>query len=281
MRSTSASRGGSRSRGTEIRDGAHNPDGARYLVERLPTAPTSPSSRRSSPTRTSTRCCAPAEAGARLVATSPLRPEPFRARPRRACEGALRTRWRRSTTPSPRSRARTQLGEPRARDRLALPPRRPRAGGAASGWPKPNGAARRPRVRGRSSSPRSSVGAFALGYLSRQAIAMSVSPSLAVFSPTTDPNSTRIGLVVVIVLWLATALWTFKDARRRVEGPWLVGSRDAPRLLPALPRADHLPVRASARVPAGRARAPPRDPGHGGAARADRPALPGLSGEGG
>ncbi len=51
---------------------------------------------------------------------------------------------------------------------------------------------------------------------------MSVSPSLAVFY--TDPGQlARIGLVVVIVLWLATALWTFKDARRRVEGPWLVG----------------------------------------------------------
>jgi hypothetical protein len=40
----------------------------------------------------------------------------------------------------------------------------------------------------------------------------------------TDPGQlTRIGLFVVVVLWLATAFWTFKDARRRVEEPWLVG----------------------------------------------------------
>ena len=51
---------------------------------------------------------------------------------------------------------------------------------------------------------------------------MSVHLSLAAFY--TDPGQlARIGLVVVVVLWLATALWTFKDARRRVEGPWLVG----------------------------------------------------------
>ena len=28
---------------------------------------------------------------------------------------------------------------------------------------------------------------------------------------------------LVVVLWLATAYWTFKDARRRIEDPWLVG----------------------------------------------------------
>jgi len=40
----------------------------------------------------------------------------------------------------------------------------------------------------------------------------------------TDPSQlTRIGLFIVVVLWLATAFWTFKDARRRVEEPWLVG----------------------------------------------------------
>jgi hypothetical protein len=40
----------------------------------------------------------------------------------------------------------------------------------------------------------------------------------------TDPSQLmRIGLFIVVVLWLATAFWTFKDARRRVEEPWLVG----------------------------------------------------------
>ena len=33
----------------------------------------------------------------------------------------------------------------------------------------------------------------------------------------------NIGIGVVIVLWLATAYWTFKDARRRIADPWLIG----------------------------------------------------------
>ena len=41
-----------------------------------------------------------------------------------------------------------------------------------------------------------------------------------------DPNWTlfrNIGIGLVVVLWLATAYWTFKDARRRISDPWLVG----------------------------------------------------------
>lgn len=30
-------------------------------------------------------------------------------------------------------------------------------------------------------------------------------------------------LFVFAVLWLATAVWVYKDARRRIEDPWLVG----------------------------------------------------------
>jgi double zinc ribbon protein len=32
----------------------------------------------------------------------------------------------------------------------------------------------------------------------------------------------NLGIFFVVVLWLATAFWVFKDARRRVEDPWLV-----------------------------------------------------------
>lgn len=32
----------------------------------------------------------------------------------------------------------------------------------------------------------------------------------------------NIALLVVVVFWLATAYWVFKDARRRIEDPWLV-----------------------------------------------------------
>ena len=33
----------------------------------------------------------------------------------------------------------------------------------------------------------------------------------------------NVGIGLVVVLWLATAYWTFKDARRRIGDPWLVG----------------------------------------------------------
>jgi Double zinc ribbon len=32
----------------------------------------------------------------------------------------------------------------------------------------------------------------------------------------------NIGIAIVVALWLATAFWTFKDARRRIGDPWLV-----------------------------------------------------------
>jgi Double zinc ribbon len=32
----------------------------------------------------------------------------------------------------------------------------------------------------------------------------------------------NIGIAFVVVLWLATAFWTFKDARRRIADPWFV-----------------------------------------------------------
>jgi uncharacterized protein (UPF0212 family) len=32
----------------------------------------------------------------------------------------------------------------------------------------------------------------------------------------------NLGIGLLVVLWLATAYWTFKDARRRIEDPWLV-----------------------------------------------------------
>jgi hypothetical protein len=32
----------------------------------------------------------------------------------------------------------------------------------------------------------------------------------------------NLGIGLVVVLWLATAFWTFKDARRRIADPWFV-----------------------------------------------------------
>ena len=36
----------------------------------------------------------------------------------------------------------------------------------------------------------------------------------------------------VVVFWLATAFWVFKDARRRIEDPWLVGMATVLGLIP-------------------------------------------------
>jgi Double zinc ribbon len=52
---------------------------------------------------------------------------------------------------------------------------------------------------------------------------MSLFPLAAIFD---DPDWTfarNVGVVLLVILWLATAFWTFKDARRRIEEPWLIG----------------------------------------------------------
>ena len=54
---------------------------------------------------------------------------------------------------------------------------------------------------------------------------MTIAVTLAQFS-LDDPDWTllrNLGIGLVVVLWLATAYWTFKDARRRIADPWLVG----------------------------------------------------------
>jgi hypothetical protein len=33
----------------------------------------------------------------------------------------------------------------------------------------------------------------------------------------------NLGILLVVVLWLATAYWVFKDARRRINDAWLIG----------------------------------------------------------
>lgn len=48
-------------------------------------------------------------------------------------------------------------------------------------------------------------------------------PPVALFD---DPDWALLrnaGLLLLGILWLATAFWTFKDARRRIEEPWLIG----------------------------------------------------------
>ena len=53
---------------------------------------------------------------------------------------------------------------------------------------------------------------------------MNVAGHLAAFFD--DPNWTvaRNGtIVLLVILWLATAFWTFKDARRRIDDQWAIG----------------------------------------------------------
>jgi hypothetical protein len=42
------------------------------------------------------------------------------------------------------------------------------------------------------------------------------------------------GLALVVLLWLATAFWTLKDARHRIEDPWLVALAGLLGLIPFL-----------------------------------------------
>jgi hypothetical protein len=57
---------------------------------------------------------------------------------------------------------------------------------------------------------------------------MTVAPmSLPLAQSLDSPDWTllrNLGIALVVVLWLATAFWTFKDARRRIADPWLVAS---------------------------------------------------------
>ena len=43
------------------------------------------------------------------------------------------------------------------------------------------------------------------------------------FSQSTWTVIRNLSLFLVAVFWLATAFWVYKDARRRIEDPWLVG----------------------------------------------------------
>ena len=52
------------------------------------------------------------------------------------------------------------------------------------------------------------------------------------FSHSTWTVIRNLTLFFVAVFWLATAFWVFKDARRRIEDPWLVGMATVLGLIP-------------------------------------------------
>ena len=42
----------------------------------------------------------------------------------------------------------------------------------------------------------------------------------------------NVGIFLVVVFWLAVGYWVYKDARRRIEDPWLVGAATVLGLVP-------------------------------------------------
>ena len=78
----------------------------------------------------------------------------------------------------------------------------------------------------------------------------------------------NLGLAFVVILWLATAFWTFKDARRRIADPWLVALATVLGfVLPFVGPVIYMFFRPPEYLRR-RARAPSRDQGDGAATRA-------------
>ena len=52
------------------------------------------------------------------------------------------------------------------------------------------------------------------------------------FGSTSWPVLRNVSIFIVVVFWLAVGYWVFKDARRRIEDPWLVGAATILGLVP-------------------------------------------------
>ena len=52
------------------------------------------------------------------------------------------------------------------------------------------------------------------------------------FGSGTWPVARNLGIFLVVVFWLAVGYWVYKDARRRIEDPWLVGAATVLGLIP-------------------------------------------------
>jgi hypothetical protein len=53
-----------------------------------------------------------------------------------------------------------------------------------------------------------------------------------VFDSSSWPLLRNLAIFMVVVFWLAVGYWVFKDARRRIEDPWLVGAATILGLVP-------------------------------------------------
>src|SRR2546430_17589886 len=57
------------------------------------------------------------------------------------------------------------------------------------------------------------------------------------FGSGTWPVVRNLSFFLVLIFWLAVGYWVYKDARRRIEDPWLVGAATVLGLLPPFPGA--------------------------------------------
>ena len=53
-----------------------------------------------------------------------------------------------------------------------------------------------------------------------------------IFGSDAVPIVRNLGIFLAVVFWLAVGYWVFKDARRRIEDPWLVGAATILGLIP-------------------------------------------------
>ena len=208
----------------EIRDGAHNPDGARHLVEQLHGDDHTVVASILADKDVDAMLRILRRAGRRLVATTS---SSARALPADDLAELARAHFDHVEVvddPVAALARAHELGEPVLVTGLALPARRPRAGGAACGMARVT--ERLAVLAFAALIVAAIIGiAFARRVRGRQASAMTTAVAPLQLS-LDDPNWTlfrNIGIGLVVVLWLATAYWTFKDARRRIEDPWLVG----------------------------------------------------------
>ena len=218
----------------EIRDGAHNPTVRAGSLEQL--AARRLHRRRVDPRRQGRRRDARARSravGARFVATASSNPRALPAdelaSSRRAHFDARRGRRR----PGRGARARAhELGEPRARDRLAVSPRAISAAERVACSMaqasrerltvlRVRGARRRRdrRDRVRRRVHRRQAPALTLAVLRRRTTVAGLDDF---FDSDTGRRPQPRRSFFVVVFWLATAYWVYKDARRRIEDPWLV-----------------------------------------------------------
>ncbi len=61
---------------------------------------------------------------------------------------------------------------------------------------------------------------------------MPIAATDSFFDSSTWAVARNLSLFLVVVFWLTTAYWVYKDARRRIEDPWLVGMAALLGLLP-------------------------------------------------